>query len=85
MKIPKKRNKVKGPAIICNYIWHTDTLNMCIDWRSYVLPNTNAVDICDIFSDIGQFFRPDILTKKRISKIKKVGHIRNFFDKLLYF
>ena len=62
--IPKKRNKIKDRSIICSYIWYVnkskyaywlDTHSVKVWWR-YVLPNTNAVHFCDIFSDIGQYF-----------------------------
>ena len=31
MKIPKKRNKIKGLSITCSYIWHTNT-SKCVYW-----------------------------------------------------
>ena len=57
MKITKKSNKIIGPSITCSYIWHIDTSKCAywLDtysvkvWRSYVLPNTNADHLCDIF------------------------------------
>ena len=57
MKIPKKRNKIKGCSITYSHIWYVDISKCvyCLDthsvnvWSSYVLPNTNAVLFYDIF------------------------------------
>ena len=54
------------PSITCSYIWHMETSKCAYwldthsvkDWWRYVLPNANAVHFCDIFSNIGQCFRP---------------------------
>ena len=57
MKLPKKRNKIKERTITCSYIWYIyisncvywlDTHSEKVWWRD-VLPNTNAVYLCDIF------------------------------------
>ena len=80
-KIPKKRNKIKGPSITCSYIWDIniskyvywlDTHSMKVWWR-YVLPNTNAVHYWDIFSDIGQSFRT---AQTKILENQKSGLVR---------
>ena len=55
-KFQKKHNKIKEPSITCNYIWHIvtpkwaywlDTHSVKV-WWSYMLPNTNTVNFCDI-------------------------------------
>ena len=64
MKILKKRNKMKGCSITCSHIWQIDTSKYVywLDiysvkiWWNYVLPYTNVVNFCDIFSDTGQCF-----------------------------
>ena len=56
MKIPLKRNKIKGRSIACNHIWHID-ISKCVYWLdtlsvkvwwNYAIPNTNADHFCDI-------------------------------------
>ena len=60
----KKRNEITGLFITYSYMWHMNT-SKCVYkldthsvkfWWSYVLPNTNAVQFCNIFSDIGLYF-----------------------------
>ena len=80
MKIPKKRNKIKGRSITCGHIWHVNT-SKCVYWLdthyvnvwwSYMLPNTNAIHFYDIFSDLGECFW---LAQIKSHENQKSGHI----------
>ena len=83
----KKRNKIKGPSITCNYIWHIDVSKSLywLDthsvkvWLRYVQPNANAAHFCDIF------FSHKVmayLPRKTVSKIKNPSRRRS--NKIVY-
>ena len=58
MKKPRKRNKWKGVAITCCYIWHVNTSKCAYKIFTYsVKVWWRYVHFCDIFSDIGQCIR----------------------------
>ena len=66
MNAHEKHNKIKERSITCShnfdintskYVYLLDTHSVKV-WWGYMLLDTNAIHYCDIFSDIGQCFRP---------------------------
>ena len=62
-------------------VYYIETQSVKVWWR-YVSPNTNAVNFCDIFLVIGQFFRP---AQTNSLENQKSGNIRTILDKIRYF
>ena len=98
MKIPKKFNKIKGHSITWSHNWHFDIL-MCVYWLDinsekvwwrYVIPNTNAVHFCDIFSYLGTVadLLKNLENKKKnpvtLGSIRIVYHIFSQFSRSLH-
>ena len=48
-------------------------------WWSYVVPNTNVVNFCDIFSDIGSCFGS---AQAKSHENQKIGLVRIILDKI---
>ena len=85
MKIPKKRNKIKGCSITCSHIWHVN-IPKCVFqldtklvkvWWKHMPPNTNTVHFCNIVLDIEQCCQP----KKQKQRWKKCSCIVNTLQK----
>ena len=73
VKVWCRCNKIRGRSITCSYIEHVNTskcmykLDTHSVWWRYMLSNTHAGHLCDIFfSDIGQCYPPTQ---------KKAGHV----------
>ena len=81
-KFLKKRIKIEGCFITCDYIWHfytlkylywSDAYSVKVWWR-YVLPNSNAIHFCDFI-----FRHRTVLTCQRNLFIKKYMKFTKIF------